>query len=123
MNDGTRKLRIRTSPPLNSNGKQKVWNGYTWKKASNVLASAKAKAIEDLGLLRELEANLATLTQEIERLKGINPNNLGLPILIAELEKYEKSLIEAESTATNSIKEFYYLRNGTPRGGKSKKRR
>jgi capsule polysaccharide export protein KpsE/RkpR len=124
MSDETRKLRIRITPPINNNGEEKLWNRNRWVKKSNAIRSARAKATEDVRLLRELEANLDKLSKEIERLKGRNPNHPGLPILVAELERYEKLLTKADSTATDSITDYYYLRNGTPRrGGKSKKRR
>lgn len=123
MSDETRKLRIRSSPPLNSNGKQKVWNGYNWKKASNVLASARAKAMEDTKVVRELEGNIEMYTKEIERLKAIKPRPYSLPDFIDELERMKSALITAENNAVDSISRFYYLRNGTPKGGRSKKRR
>jgi hypothetical protein len=123
MSDGTRKLRIRINPPLNSNGKERVWNGYNWKKASNVLASARAKAMEDTKVVKELEGNIEMYTEEIKRLKTIKPRPSSLPAFIAELERMKNALITAENNAVDSISNFYYLRNGTPKGGRSKKRR
>jgi hypothetical protein len=123
MSDETRKLRIRITPPINNTGEEKLWNRNRWVKRTNAIKGARAKATEDVRLLRELESSLDKLSKQIERLKERNPYHPGIPILVTELERYEKLITEAESKATNSIKNFYYLRDGTPRGGKSKKRR
>jgi hypothetical protein len=128
MSDGTRRnntgaLRIRITPPLNSTGKEKVWNGNTWLTRSNAIARARAKATEDTKVVKELEKSIEMYTTEIERLKTIKPRPYGLPAFIADLESMKTALITAENDAVDSISKFYYLRNGTPKGGRSKKRR
>jgi len=128
MSDGTgrnntRSLRIRTTPPINSTGKEKVWNGNTWLTRSNAIARAQAKATKDAKVVKELEKSIEMYTKEIERLKKINPRPYGLPAFIAELQRMKDAFITAENDAVDSITRFYYLRNGTPKGGRSKKRR
>ena len=128
MNDGTRRnntrsLRIRITPPLNSNGKERVWYGNTWLKRSNALVRARAKAMEHTKVVKELEKSIEMYTTEIERLKTIKPRPYGLPAFIAELQRMKDAFITAENDAVDSITKFYYLRNGTPKGGSSKKRR
>jgi hypothetical protein len=128
MSDGTRRnntrsLRIRITPPLNSTGTEKIWNGNTWVKQSNALVRARAKAMEHTKIVKELEKSIEMYTTEIERLKKINPRPYTLPSFIAHLEGMKDAFITAENDAVDSITKFYYLRNGTPKGGRSKKRR
>jgi hypothetical protein len=128
MSHGTRRnnksLRIRITPPLNSTGVERVWNGNTWVKRSNALVRARTKAMEHTKVVKELEENIEIYTTEIERLKKINPRPYALPGFIAQLEKMKNALIIAENDAVDSISNFYYLRNGSPKsGGRSKKRR
>ena len=111
--NNTDTLRIRTSPPRNSRGMKKIWNGSTWISSSNAIAKERARVFELRNICNKSAANYKKLYKDIQEYKSMGAGGDELKYLTTKLSELYDKAKKDENIEEEARQTYLNLRNLT----------